>query len=110
MYVLKPILKPLVIPSRKNSTSSWLLNGTAQLQGMLNSIFLQLGHRQIIGEMLFCRIELTHNILNYRTGILYSSFLHACIYICDWICQKVSCLHTVSSLTFHRHLTDTTID
>ena len=32
------------------------------------------------------------------------------IYICDQICQKGSYTGTVSGLTFHYHLTDTTID
>ena len=31
-------------------------------------------------------------------------------FICDQICQKGSYTHTVSGLTFHGHLTDTTID
>ena len=30
--------------------------------------------------------------------------------MCDWICQKGSCKHTISSLTFQRHSIDTTID
>ena len=33
-----------------------------------------------------------------------------CMFICDQICQKGSYTCAVSSLTLHRHSTDTTID
>ena len=70
-----------------------------------------------IGKILNINIGRLCNYLSFSymlITVILSSQMSQCsknsIQICDWICQKGSCTHTNSSLTFHCHSIDTTMD
>ena len=81
------------------STEKFIITG---LEVIINYLF----HNLFYTELCTGRFQKGFEQKNGTTNVIPAILLSPT----DQICQKVPCMHTISMLTFHHHLMDTTID